>query len=232
MMRMRPAKPAQLRSASTRSFGIRAPPLARIRALQERLTERGVSLRLRTPTIVRPEERRSIQKWLDLGLPILSGHLGLVAEFGEGGQGCRGRLRGECFQCAHRGGALSPRRATHRRVGRAHDRRALAARRAVGRRRLRRVPVRPPRGNDDRTLCPFGRVRSRANDVSRSVRAEAHERRADRSDRLHLPGRDRFGLPKSSPAFSTNRRRRVHAARCGARASAAITWPSTFRATT
>jgi U32 family peptidase len=63
-----------------------APPLARIRALQERLTERGVSLRLRTPTIVRPEERRSIQKWLDLGLPILSGHLGLVAELAKEGR--------------------------------------------------------------------------------------------------------------------------------------------------
>jgi putative protease len=63
-----------------------APPLARVRALQERLTERGVSLRLRTPTIVRPEDRRSIQKWLDLGLPILSGHLGLVAELAKGGR--------------------------------------------------------------------------------------------------------------------------------------------------
>lgn len=57
-----------------------APPLARVRALQERLAARGVALRLRTPTIVRPEERKSIQKWLDLGLPLLSGHLGLVAE--------------------------------------------------------------------------------------------------------------------------------------------------------
>ena len=31
------------------------------------LAARGVTLRLRTPTIVRPEERASIQKWLDLG---------------------------------------------------------------------------------------------------------------------------------------------------------------------
>jgi U32 family peptidase len=63
-----------------------SPPLARIRALQERLATRGVSLRLRTPTIVRPEERRSIRKWLDLGLPVLSGHLGLVAELAEEGR--------------------------------------------------------------------------------------------------------------------------------------------------
>ena len=57
-----------------------------MRALQERLTARGVSLRLRTPTIVRPEERKSIQKWLDLGLPILSGHLGLVAQLSREGR--------------------------------------------------------------------------------------------------------------------------------------------------
>lgn len=63
-----------------------SPPLARVRALHDRLTESGVTLRLRTPTIVRPEERRSIQKWLDLGLPLLSGHLGLVAETSRAGR--------------------------------------------------------------------------------------------------------------------------------------------------
>jgi putative protease len=63
-----------------------APPLARVRALDESLRARGVSLRLRTPTIVRPEERKTIQKWLDLGLPLLSGHLGLVHEFGGAGR--------------------------------------------------------------------------------------------------------------------------------------------------
>jgi putative protease len=62
------------------------PPVTRVKALADELRERGVSLRLRTPTVVRPEERRPIQKWLDLGLPIVSGHLGLVAELGrEGG---------------------------------------------------------------------------------------------------------------------------------------------------
>lgn len=63
-----------------------APPLARVKALHERLAARGVALRLRTPTVVRPEERKSIQKWLDLGLSILSGHLGLVAELSRAGQ--------------------------------------------------------------------------------------------------------------------------------------------------
>jgi putative protease len=63
-----------------------APPVSRIRALDERLRERGVTLRLRTPTIVRPEERKRVQKWLDLGLPLLSGHLGLVHELGAAGR--------------------------------------------------------------------------------------------------------------------------------------------------
>ncbi len=62
-----------------------APPVSRVRALRDALAGRGVALRLRTPTIVRPEERRSVQKWLDLGLPLQSGHLGLVAELSRGG---------------------------------------------------------------------------------------------------------------------------------------------------
>jgi len=57
-----------------------APPAARIRALADELHASGVALRLRTPTIVRPEDRRSLDKWLALGLPVLSGHIGLVAE--------------------------------------------------------------------------------------------------------------------------------------------------------
>ncbi|MHB2033986.1 MAG: U32 family peptidase, partial [Gemmatimonadaceae bacterium] len=44
------------------------------------------SLRLRAPTIVRPEDRRAIQKWLDLALPVQTGHLGLVAELSRQGR--------------------------------------------------------------------------------------------------------------------------------------------------
>jgi putative protease len=61
-------------------------PLARVRALARSLEVGGVALRIRTPTIVRPAERRALQKWLDLGLPILTGHLGLVAELGRDGR--------------------------------------------------------------------------------------------------------------------------------------------------
>ncbi|MEP6831898.1 MAG: U32 family peptidase [Gemmatimonas sp.] len=55
-------------------------PLARVRALRDNLMTLGVGLRLRTPTIVRPEERKTLDKWLALELPLLSGHLGLVRE--------------------------------------------------------------------------------------------------------------------------------------------------------
>lgn len=62
------------------------PPLARVNALREELAAAGVSLRLRTPTIVRPEERKRLDKWLALDLPLLTGHLGLLAEFGGAGR--------------------------------------------------------------------------------------------------------------------------------------------------
>ena len=62
------------------------PPLARVRALADDLRAEGVGLRLRTPTIVRPAERRVVDKWLALGLPTLTGHLGLLAELGRAGQ--------------------------------------------------------------------------------------------------------------------------------------------------
>lgn len=63
-----------------------APPVARVRALQEKLAAQGVALRLRTPTIVRPEDRKGVRKWFELDLPILTGHLGLVAEFARAGR--------------------------------------------------------------------------------------------------------------------------------------------------
>jgi putative protease len=61
------------------------PPVARVKQLATELSERGVTLRLRTPTIVRPADRKHVEKWLALGTPLVSGHLGMVAELaGEG----------------------------------------------------------------------------------------------------------------------------------------------------
>ena len=62
------------------------PPVARVRDLATELTQRGVSIRLRTPTIVRPADRKHVDKWLALGLPLVSGHLGMVAELAAQGR--------------------------------------------------------------------------------------------------------------------------------------------------
>ena len=73
------------------------PPRSRVRALADELRSIGVTLRLRTPTIVRPEERRSLDKWLDLQLPLLCGHLGLVAELAAEGRDIVADYGVNCF---------------------------------------------------------------------------------------------------------------------------------------
>jgi U32 family peptidase len=73
------------------------PPVTRVKSLADELSAQGITLRLRTPTIVRPEERRVVQKWLDLGLPILSGHLGLVAELARSGRDVVADYAVNCF---------------------------------------------------------------------------------------------------------------------------------------
>ena len=73
------------------------PPVTRVRALADELRLAGVELRLRTPTIVRPEERRTTQKWLDIGMPIVSGHVGLVAELGQSGRSVIADYAVNCF---------------------------------------------------------------------------------------------------------------------------------------
>jgi putative protease len=73
------------------------PPVTRVNALAAELRDQGVVLRLRTPTIVRPEERRTVQKWLDLGLPMVSGHVGLVAELSRAGRDVIADYAVNCF---------------------------------------------------------------------------------------------------------------------------------------
>jgi len=73
------------------------PPVSRVRSLASELATRGITLRLRTPTIVRPEERRSVDKWLAAGLPILSGHIGLVAELAAAGRDVVADYAVNCF---------------------------------------------------------------------------------------------------------------------------------------
>ncbi|MBC7843581.1 MAG: U32 family peptidase [Gemmatimonadaceae bacterium] len=63
-----------------------APSLSKVKGLQEQLAALGVTLRLRTPTVVRPEERKSVSKWLSLMTPIQTGHLGLLSELASEGR--------------------------------------------------------------------------------------------------------------------------------------------------
>ncbi|MBX9928387.1 MAG: U32 family peptidase [Gemmatimonadaceae bacterium] len=57
------------------------PSVTAVRGLRDAVAARGATFRLRLPSIVRPEERSRLTKWLALDTPLLTGHLGLVAEF-------------------------------------------------------------------------------------------------------------------------------------------------------
>ncbi|HEU4629449.1 MAG TPA: DUF3656 domain-containing protein, partial [Gemmatimonadaceae bacterium] len=73
------------------------PPVARIRALAAELAQCGVGFRLRTPTILRPDDRRLVRRWLELDVPLLSGHLGLVAEMAAVGRDVVADYAVNCF---------------------------------------------------------------------------------------------------------------------------------------
>ena len=74
-----------------------APPRSRVSALATQLLEHGTTLRLRTPTIVRPEDRPQLEKWLALGLPLQSGHVGLTAELSREGRDVVADYAANCF---------------------------------------------------------------------------------------------------------------------------------------
>jgi putative protease len=74
-----------------------APPVARVRALAAELSDGGVTLWLRTPTIVRPSERRDLEKWLELGIPVVTGHLGLARELAAAGRRVTTDYAVNCF---------------------------------------------------------------------------------------------------------------------------------------
>jgi putative protease len=63
-----------------------APSVTSTLALRDSLASRKVGFRLRTPTIVRPEDRRATEKWLKLDVAFLTGHLGLLAELSKAGK--------------------------------------------------------------------------------------------------------------------------------------------------
>lgn len=73
------------------------PPVRRVEALAARVHDAGGTFRLRLPTIVRPEERRRLDKWLALGTPLLVGHVGLLAELAADGRDVVGDYAVNCF---------------------------------------------------------------------------------------------------------------------------------------
>jgi U32 family peptidase len=74
-----------------------APPAARLRGLAAELTDAGIAVWLRTPTIVRPGDRRTLAKWLDLDLPVVTGHLGLARELARAGRRVATDYAVNCF---------------------------------------------------------------------------------------------------------------------------------------
>lgn len=62
------------------------PPVSRFIALAEELAAREVTCRVRTPTIVRPQERRHVDKWLALDAEVQSGHAGLATHLAKLGR--------------------------------------------------------------------------------------------------------------------------------------------------
>ena len=73
------------------------PPVTRVRALIAHAAADGRTVRLRLPTIVRPEERAKLDKWLALDTPILSGHLGLLHELALTGRDVGADYAVNCF---------------------------------------------------------------------------------------------------------------------------------------
>ncbi|MBM4190953.1 MAG: U32 family peptidase [Gemmatimonadetes bacterium] len=73
------------------------PAVSAVSALVDRIAAAGKSFRLRLPTIVRPADRKKLEKWLALGTPVLSGHVGLVHEFGSAGRDVVADYAVNCF---------------------------------------------------------------------------------------------------------------------------------------
>ncbi|MEO7368916.1 MAG: DUF3656 domain-containing protein, partial [Gemmatimonadaceae bacterium] len=73
------------------------PPVTRVRTLASELSDAGVRLSIRLPTIVRPAERKTLSKWLELGSPLSTGHVGLVSELSHEGRSVTADYAVNCF---------------------------------------------------------------------------------------------------------------------------------------
>jgi putative protease len=74
-----------------------ATPRARVMKLRDDLAAAGVTLRLRTPTIIRPDDRKGLVPWLATGLPLMTGHLGLLADESAAGRDVIADYATNCF---------------------------------------------------------------------------------------------------------------------------------------
>ena len=181
------------------------PPVTRVAALAGALAARGIAFRLRTPTIVRPTERRHLDKWLALDTAILTGHLGLLAELALEGRDVVGDYALNCFN-QHTADALFALGALAAgALGGAHGRRDRRRHRTAGGTRVRRADLWAPRGDDPRALRALRGLRSRADDLPRSLRARSSARADHRSDGLHLRRRHRLVVPQPAPALAPDR---------------------------
>ena len=190
-------------------------------------------LRLRTPTIVRPEERRSLAEvarpWPSDSERDTSGS---SPKLGAGRSRRRRGLRRELLQPAHRRRSCSdsvPRRIVA--VGRADDRgaRCRARHRGMGRASMLFVYGRP----EGMTIehCVLSAAFDREPTTCRDLCVQKHPvRRADRPGWVHVRRRDGFRVPESTPALTTHRRRRSICLGCGSRAFAGSDRCSTCRA--
>ena len=73
------------------------PSVSAVRELAASVEAAGARFRLRTPTICRPEDRRKLDKWLALGTPVLTGHLGHVHELAAAGRDVTADYAVNCF---------------------------------------------------------------------------------------------------------------------------------------
>lgn len=73
------------------------PSVSAVRELAAAVEAAGACFRLRTPTICRPEDRRKLDKWLALGTPVLTGHLGHVHELAAAGRDVTADYAVNCF---------------------------------------------------------------------------------------------------------------------------------------
>ncbi len=73
------------------------PAVTAVAALIDRIAAAGKRVRLRIPTIVRPADRKKLDKWLALGTPILSGHVGLLHALARAGRDVAADYAVNCF---------------------------------------------------------------------------------------------------------------------------------------